>query len=141
MQRIIAPIILFAFLLFLSSYAVFADSIELSNGSYFEGRIIEETEETIVMEMEVGSVTFKKDEIEEISEKELNQFQKLDFLFPSPNEAILMAYVDIKNNFFRYVSSYLKSAGDHPTCKSLSNYYKKTKNIQRKQAKKMITTL
>ena len=43
-----------------------ADTVILKNGSVFKGKIVEETDEKIVMKMPEGKMTFRKDQIEQI---------------------------------------------------------------------------
>jgi hypothetical protein len=47
--------------------AVQADTVKLKNGSYFDGRIVEDTGSSIRMQVNVGIVEFKKDDIEDMT--------------------------------------------------------------------------
>jgi hypothetical protein len=44
-----------------------ADTVKLKNGSYFDGRIVEDTGLSVRMQVNVGVVEFKKDDVEEMT--------------------------------------------------------------------------
>jgi len=44
-----------------------ADTVRLKNGNYFDGRVIDDTGPSIKMQINVGTVEFKKDEIDEMT--------------------------------------------------------------------------
>ena len=72
MARKLHPLLLAAFILFLFSAALVADTIELKSGRIIEGEIIEETEELVALDMESGTGFFSKEDIKSINKTRLD---------------------------------------------------------------------
>jgi hypothetical protein len=95
--------------------------------------------------IESGAFVLGSEHLEGIGAPTASQWALLndaiDFRNPTEWQAILMAHIDLGNDFFRYLPEYLSKAGDSPIVQTLREAFAERLASQRQRAEELVLSL